>query len=152
MTPMTTRRRLPAGPDRAEASAPGTRRRSGPERVLLWLEALLAVGAFGGGIALAAGAIDLGEATTRLPFGSLVFAGIALGLVNGVLPTVVVIGALRRRRWALAGHFTVGLALVAWIVVQVSVLGPPLHPLQAIYFAWGWAILALAAWLLRHPR
>jgi hypothetical protein len=117
------------------------------EIAVLWLEALLAVGAYGGAIAFALGGIDLGEAMARLPFGSPVFAGVALGLVNGVLPTVVLIGALRRRPWANLGHTVVGLALMGWIVTQVLVLGPPLHPIQALYFAWGWAILALATWL-----
>jgi hypothetical protein len=124
--------------------------RSRGEIALLWLEALLAVGAYGGAVGLIVGGVDLGEATASLPFGSAVFAGIALGLVNGVLPTVVLIGALRRAHWARVGHLVVGLSLVAWIVVQVLVLGPPLHPLQALYFAWGWIIAALAVRLLQR--
>ena len=118
----------------------------------MWLEGLLAVGAYGGAIGLISGGIEIGEAAASLPFGSLVFAGICLALVNGVLPTIVLIGALRRRRWAQVGHLVVGLALVAWIVAQVAILGPPLHPLQAIYFAWGWIIAALAAKLLAPQR
>lgn len=33
-----------------------------------------------------------------------------------------------------------------------GLLGPPLHLLQAIYFAWGWIIAALAARLLTSSR
>ena len=119
---------------------------------MLWLEGLLAVGAFAGAIGFITGGLDIGEAATSLPFGSLTLAGIALGLVNGVLPTIVLIGALRRRPWAAAGHLIVGLALVAWIIAQVIILGPPVHVLQAIYFAWGWIIAALAARLLTSSR
>jgi hypothetical protein len=40
------------------------------ERVLLWLEALLAIGAYAGGVALIVGGIDLGESAADLPFGA----------------------------------------------------------------------------------
>ncbi len=126
--------------------------RSRTEVAVMWLEGLLAVGAYGGAIGLISGGLDLGEASGNLPFGSLAFAGVCLALVNGLLPTLVLIGALRQRRWAVPGHLVVGLTLVAWIVAQVAILGPPLHPLQAIYFAWGWIIAALAARLLTPQR
>lgn len=117
-------------------------RRTG--RALLWLEVLLAIGAYGGAVGLITGGIDLGEATAELPFGSTAFGGWALLVVNGLLPTVVVVGALRGRPWAETGHLVVGAALIGWIVVQVSLLGWPPHWLQILYFLWGWAILGLA--------
>lgn len=128
-------------------TSPPRTARSRTERALLTLEILLAVGAYGGAIGLASGGLDLGEATARLPLQSLVLAGLALGLVNGVLPTVVVVGALRRRPWAPLGHLVVGVALTGWIVVQVAILGPPVHWLQALYLVWGLVVVALA---LRH--
>ena len=127
-------------------------RRSPAERVLLWLEALLAVGAFGGALGLATGGVDLGPSTADLPFGSTVFAGVALGIVNGLLPTAVLIGALQQRAWALLGHWVVGAALTAWIVVQVGFLGWPPHWLQVLYFAYGLTILGLARRLDREVR
>jgi hypothetical protein len=131
------------------APAP-TRHRTTTERALLWLEGLLALGAYGGAVALVAGTIDLAEATAKLPFGgSTVFAGVALGLLIGVLPTVVLVAALRRRPWANLGHLVVGLVLVGWIVVQVLVLGPPIAALQVIYLVYGVAIAMLALRLLR---
>lgn len=121
--------------------------RSPAARALLWLEGVLAVGAYGGGVALILGAIDLGG-TDRLPFDSLVFAGIALIVVNGMLPTAVLVGEWRQRRWAARGHLGVGGALMGWIVVQVVALGPPVHWLQVLYFAWG-AVIAALGWRQR---
>ena len=124
--------------------------RSSTERALLWLEALLAIAAYGGGLSFIVGAADLGEATADLPLGSIVLAGWALVLVNGALPTVVLIGAVRRRRWATRwGHLVVGTALIGWVVIQVAVLGPPMHWLQVVYVAYGVVILALATRLRR---
>lgn len=124
-------------------------RRPATERALLWLEALLALGAYGGAAGLILGGVDLGEATADLPFGSTVFAGVALGVVNGLLPTVVLVGALRGTAWACVGHRVVGAALTAWIVVQVGLLGWPPHWLQILYFAYGLVLLALAHRLAR---
>jgi hypothetical protein len=73
-----------------------------------------------------------------------VFGGLALALVNGVFPTVVIIGALRRRPWTVWGHMAVGAALIGWIIVQVALLGPPVHWLQVLYFVWGLVMLVLA--------
>jgi hypothetical protein len=126
------------------ATATRPARHSTEERVLLWLEALLALGAYGGAIGLLSGGIDLGASTADLPFGSTVFAGIALGIVNGVLPTAVLVGALRDAAWVGTGHWLVGAALTMWIVVQVGFLGWPPHWLQILYFCYGLAILALA--------
>jgi hypothetical protein len=118
--------------------------RSPAERAVLWLETLLALGAYGGAAGLISGGVDLGASTADLPFGSTLFAGMALGLVNGVLPTVVLVGALRRRPWAPLGHWIVGAALTGWIVVQVGFLGWPPHWLQILYFCYGLTILGLA--------
>jgi hypothetical protein len=126
------------------------RARSTTERIVLGLEAFLALGAYGGAIALMADTIDLAEATAKLPFGgSTLFAGAALGLLIGVLPTVVLVAALRRRPWAPWGHVLVGAVLTGWIVVQVLVLGPPVAALQLIYLVYGLVILALALRLVR---
>ena len=126
------------------------RRRAG-ERVLLGLEALLALAAYAGAIALLSGAMDFAEATDRLPFASTTLAGIALAIVNGVLPTAVLIGALRRAAWAGLGHRLVGAALMLWVVVQIAFLGWPPNTLQIIYFGYGVAILLLARRADRRP-
>jgi hypothetical protein len=123
--------------------------RAGILSTLLWLEVLLALGAFGGAAGFwLLGEDLLSEGTANLPFASPVLAGLALALVNGVLPTVVVVGTLRQRAWAIRGHLVVGLALVGWIVVQVAFLGWPPHWLQWAYLAYGAVITGLA---LRLP-
>jgi hypothetical protein len=131
--------------------------RSPIEVALLWLEGLLALGAFGGAIALVLGAIDLAEATSKLPFGgSTVFAGLMLGLLIGVFPTLVMVAALQRRPVATLGHLAVGVVLMGWIVVQIVVLGPPIAAIQVVYFAYGLLVAVLALRLRRtvtvtHP-
>jgi hypothetical protein len=125
--------------------------RSRVERVLIVMEVLLAVGAFAGaaGFLLAWSAFD--ELTGSLPFGgSLVVAGLALGLVNGVLPSAVAYGAWRHQRWARPAHVLVGIVLVVWIVVQVMILGPPLHALQLVYLLYGIALAWLGEQRLRE--
>jgi hypothetical protein len=140
----------------APASSAATDR-STTEVALLWLEGLLALGAFGGAIALVLGAIDLAEATSKLPFGgSTVFAGLMLGLLIGVFPSLVMVAALQRRPVATLGHLAVGVVLVGWIVVQVVVLGPPIAAIQVVYFAYGLLVAVLALRLRRtatvtHP-
>jgi hypothetical protein len=126
-----------------EARAPS---RTPFRSTLLGLEAFLAVGAYGGatGLILAGPAMVGDEVVAALPFASPVFAGIALAIVNGLLPTVVFVAELRRARWASAGHLLVGAALVTWIVVQVAFLGWPPHWLQITYFVYGLVILGLA--------
>ncbi len=121
---------------------------------LLWLEAFLAVGAYAGAAGLVlAGPEIVGDAVVAdLPFASPVFAGIALAIVNGLLPTAVFIAELRGARSAVAGHLLVGAALVAWIVVQVAFLGWPPHWLQITYFVFGWVILGLAVGHGRSTR
>lgn len=122
------------------------------ERALLVLEVLLAVGAFAGAVALITGGVDFGDMAERLPFGSLVFGGVALALVNGLLPAAVVVATLRRKLWSRWGHVVVGVSLMAWIVVQVYFLGPPIVVLQVVYFVWGATIAVLALALLRPER
>ncbi len=120
---------------------------------LLWLEAFLAVGAYGGATALVVAGPEMvgDEVVAALPFASPVFAGIALAIVNGLLPSVVFVAELRRARWAAAGHLLVGVALVSWIVVQVAFLGWPPHWLQITYFVYGWVIVGLAVTARERP-
>lgn len=118
-------------------------------RLLLWLEILLAVGAVGGAVGIVWGDI-LGDVVDDLPFGSAAFAGLALFTINGLFPLIVVVASLRRQQWVRWGHLAVGFALMGWIVVQVAFLGPPVHWLQVLYFAWGLAI-AIVAWRARAP-
>ncbi|MHB1137442.1 MAG: hypothetical protein ACYC2O_00710 [Microthrixaceae bacterium] len=121
--------------------------RDATRTTLIILEVLLSIGAVGGAIALAAGAIDLGASTADLPFASPVFGAVALVVVNGILPAVVVVGAVRRAPWADLGHVAVGLALVGWMIVQVELIGWGSW-LQTVYFGYGVLIAGIGSWRL----
>lgn len=99
---------------------------SGTDARRPWLAGFAAFNAFAawaGAVALVAGGIDFGEAIDdRLPFDSLVLAGICLGAVVGVPLTALAwsawTGGPRTDDLALVA----GLALIGWIVVQVAVI------------------------------
>lgn len=119
------------------------------EKVVVALEILLAIGAYGGAIGLLGGFIDFAESTERLPWGSLTFAGFALGLILGVFPTIVVVAAVRNPGSMRLWHLLVGLTVCGWIVVQVAFIGLGSW-LQYFYFFYGVAIVWLA-WFLSPP-
>lgn len=91
-----------------------------------WLAGFAAFNAFGawaGAVGLVTGGMDFGASINeRLPFDSLVLAGLALGTIVGVPLTVLAwsawTGGPRTDDLALA----VGLMLIGWIVVQVAVI------------------------------
>lgn len=113
---------------------------------LVWftgtLQALLAIGAIpaGLGFILDPTGSEIGMSPEMLagsPFPDFLVPGIVLFLVNGIGSLAGAV--LTFRRHALAGKAAMGLGvfLMAWIVVQVWVLGPPLHWLQILYFVLG---------------
>lgn len=121
------------------------------ERVLVGLELFLAAGAYLGAAGLISGLIDLGPAERDLPWSSPVPAGIALGLVNGVLPTAVAVATLRGSARARPAHVGVGLALAGWIAVQVALIGLGSW-LQVAYFVLGVVIALVGIPLAGPPR
>src|SRR5689334_3591592 len=94
----------------------GTRRQvDGREVALVALEVLVAIGAYSGGIALAANAVDTSSYVAQLPFASTAFAGLALALLVGVPATAAALGALLG--WETrAAHLSAGAFLMGWIV------------------------------------
>jgi hypothetical protein len=110
---------------------------------LIGLELALAVMACGGAASLIAFGAGMPDTTIdRFPFGSAVLGGIALLLVNGVLPAVVAVGELRRAAWARVGHLVVGAALMFWVMVQIGFIGLDSF-LQPTLFVWGALITSL---------
>ena len=102
------------------ASAPCPR---APRAGLAGFAALNAVAAWAGAVGLATGGIDFGERTNdRLPFDSLVLAGVALAVIVAVPLTVLAwlawTGAARTNDAALIA----GLLIIGWIVAQVVAL------------------------------
>ena len=136
---------------------PGTSREAGPqplrrprriERILLGLEAFLALSALGGGISYVLdpqqGSRGVPEVLQGTPFDSYRLPGIALLACNAVPPVIAIIGTLRRRLWAEPAHVAVGVILMGWIVVQVAFIGfGSWLPLQAFCFALGLVIASL---------
>ena len=121
---------------------------------LIALEILLAIGAYGGAYGLImshwnpGGFLSLDE-LEGTPFSSWLIPGIVLLLANGVLPTVVAVGAMMNKPWARWGHPLVGLVLTTWIVVQIGMIGLS-NLLQPIYLAWGVVMLVLGLMALRR--
>lgn len=85
--------------------------------------ALNALGAWAGAVGLVTGGTDFGASINeRLPFDSLVLAGLALAVIVGIPLSVLAwsawTGGSRTDELALV----VGLVLIGWILVQVAVI------------------------------
>ena len=96
--------------------------------------AFVAVGAYGGAIGLISGGLSIGgRLNARLPFGSPVLGGLALLVWIAIPYTVLVVRAWRGARSTGATAEVVGLATVAWIVVQLAFIREVsfFHPLYA---------------------
>ncbi|WP_173923520.1 hypothetical protein [Agromyces sp. Marseille-P2726] len=122
---------------------------------LLVVQAFVAVTAFAGGVALAAGSIvpDLASAITPpaeylegSPFSSYLVPGLVLALVLGGVHAVAFVLLLRRRPSALFVSAAAGYAALIWIFVQMMVI--PFSFLQAVYFMAGAVELGLVMLLL----
>jgi hypothetical protein len=116
-----------------------------PRRVLILLAVLNSIGALAGAWGLATGLLDLGQTLNdRLPWGSPVLAGVALGflvaLPNGCLAAV----ALRRGRHTGLVGIAVGAAMVVWILVELAFIRElsffhPLYVAVAVVMVWAGA-------------
>ena len=110
---------------------------------LVGLEVALSIAAFSGAIGLLTGAIPLTGDLQGVPYASPVLAGLSLAVLNGVLPAVAAVAELRRTTWATLAHVVVGVTLIGWIVVQISIIGLDSW-LQPFMAGWGATILLLA--------
>jgi hypothetical protein len=118
---------------------------SSPRRpYLAFFAAVNALAAWGGAVALVAGGTDFGERTNeRLPFDSLVLAGVALAVIVALPLTVLAwsawTGAPRTYDVALIS----GVLIIGWIVVQVVVLRA-FSMFQPLYLCVGACFIAAA--------
>lgn len=135
--------------ERDAASASGAR----PRRP--WLAAAAAfnaLAAWGGAVALLSGGTDFGEPiNSRLPFDSLVLAGLALGLVVGLPLTVLAWWAWTGRPRTNEFALFAGVVLVGWIVVQVAVIRS-FSFFQPAYVAIGVGFIAASRRVTLGPR
>lgn len=104
-----------------------------------------AFGAWAGAVGLIGGGLDFGERLNqRLPFDSLVLAGLALASIVAVPLTVLAVLAWRGDRRAGPLSMLVGLVLIGWILLQLAFLRELsfFHPLYvaigAAFIAAGW--------------
>jgi hypothetical protein len=81
---------------------------------------------------------DMGAA----PFADYTIPGTVLLILFGVLPTPVLVGLWRGRRWARELSGMIGAALAAWVTAQVIWFGP-VSPIQALVWIAGVALLML---------
>ncbi len=121
---------------------------SPPEVALVVLEVLLAGCALIGGTLLVLhprGADGFSASSTLVgtPFHTFLIPGIALLLLNGVVPLLVAAAALLHHPAAGVGHVAVGSVLVTWIAAQVLMVGFQSF-LQPVFFGYGLLVLALA--------
>jgi pimeloyl-ACP methyl ester carboxylesterase len=131
-----------------DGSPTGTQRRTG----LAAFAGVNAAAAWGGAIGLVVGALSFGDdLDARLPFDSLVLAGIALGLVVALpLSALAVMAWIDDPRTDVLATI-VGAVLVAWIALQVVVLHAFswFHPL---YLTIGATFVALGGHVGRRGR
>ena len=141
---------------------PATTRRAGLGRLgttAVVLELLLAVGAIAGGAALMLG--PRGEilplpvdALAGSPFSTYFVPGLVLLTVLGIGPIGVATLALRHARLAPMLTVLVGFALLAWLAVQIAIIGfATSPPLQPIYLVTGATIVVVGlSWWLTTSR
>ena len=142
--------------------APATTRRPGLGRLgtmAVVLQLLLAVGALAGGAALMLG--PRGEilplpvdALAGSPFSTYFVPGLVLLTVLGIGPIGVATLALRHARLAPMLTVLVGFALLAWLGVQIAIIGfATSPPLQPIYLVTGATIVVVGlSWWLTTSR
>jgi len=88
----------------------------------------------------------LGMSTDMLagsPFPNFLIPGIFLLMVNGVGSLFGAFLTFRRHQYAGLVAMGLGGFLIAWIIIQVISLGPPIHWLQWMYFVLGVVELVL---------
>jgi hypothetical protein len=76
------------------------------------------------------------------PFADWLLPGIALFLINGVLPTIALVATARRWERAWLGLALIGATLLGWLAVQIPVVGFA-APFQVTYGAVAVALIAL---------
>jgi hypothetical protein len=81
------------------------------------------------------------------PFATFFLPGLILFAVNGVGQTIAAVLSFRGHRFAGLAGAVMGLGLMIWIFIQVSMIGGG-HWLQYLYFALGVAEVSLAVLLL----
>ncbi|HSG48120.1 MAG TPA: hypothetical protein VLA43_09930 [Longimicrobiales bacterium] len=124
-----------------------------PIRLLTALLLVLGLSGIGIGLAVLVDPVGAGiglgpEWLEGSPFSDHRIPGLVAMVILGALPLSVVGLVVRRSPWAWSASLMVGLVLMAWLYVEILVIGyHPRPPLQAIYGLLGVAVVALTL----HP-
>lgn len=115
---------------------------------LFVLEALAALGAIAGGLALLAGIIRFPpEQLQGTPFSDYTIPGLILAIVVGGSSLVGAVTVFLHRELAVLCSAAAGLILAGWIIGEVILLAPFAITWQLPFLAWGLVIFGLAAYL-----
>jgi hypothetical protein len=113
---------------------------------------VVAVSAYAGGIGLIGGVLTFGPLIDeRLPFGSLLVAGLALLGFVAVPMSVAAVAALRPGRYTAALVLLAGELLIVWIAVELIFI-QTYSWLQPLCLIVAGTVVALAWRLARDPR
>jgi hypothetical protein len=128
-------------------------RRPATAWALLVLLVVQALGGLAGGLSLtiAPDGSIMKMSTSLLkgsPFRDYLVPGLILLLVLGVLPLIAAAGLWLRRRWSWYAAFTVGCALMIWMLVEITII--PFSWLQPFFGGVGLLIFVVS--LLRSVR
>lgn len=95
------------------------------QRVAVGLLVFLAVTGYGGGVWMITHPSSWIPVRylDGTPFTDWLLPGVALFLVNGVLPTIALLATASRRWWAWLAQIVVGVSLLGWLAVQIPVIG-----------------------------
>jgi hypothetical protein len=125
----------------------GQNRRTGAVWTLAVLLLIQGLGGLAGGASLAAAPSGriMRMSTSLLsgsPFHDYLIPGFILGIVLGVVPIIVLAALMLRRPWSWYGSFTVGCALIVWLIVEYLIIG--FAALQVAFGVVGVLILLVA--------
>lgn len=119
---------------------------------LAMVTGVTAVSVATGAVGLAAGETDLGVVVdSRLPWHSIVFAGIALAVVVAVPMALACYLAIRDRAGYQNSAAVAGLLLLGWIGVEIAVI-QEFSWLQLVFAAVGFVVFFMAAPRHSHHR
>ena len=112
--------------------------------------AFMAFWGWAGVVGLAGGGIDLGATlTARLPLASPGLAATGLALAVAVPMTCATFAVALAHRWASIVTVLAGVALVAWIALEIVVIRS-FSPLQPVCVGWGLLTVASGTALTWH--
>lgn len=121
------------------------------------IEAFIGLGAVGGGLAILTGAFDQWFPVSWLqgtPFNDYLIPGLILLIIVGGGMLLAAVTLFARREFALLLSATMGLIMIGWEIVEVTIIDryeqaviPSTIAQQVLFVALGLIIVGLAVWL-----